>query len=123
MWSSPAAVVADNDAVQASDGENTEGQDHDDNVKHFELWVEEEKNTGGSLRANIATSFIQLDFMMTAQWHQSNETDIKSPTHQTELSSSPGHVDPTLPSRSGGGCPPLLLGPAGLHSCCCHGLP
>lgn len=67
MWSSPAAVVADNDAVQASDGENTEGQDHDDNVKHFELWVEEEKNTGGSLRANIATSFIQLDFMMTAQ--------------------------------------------------------
>lgn len=40
-WSSPGAVVADSDAVQASDSEDTQGQSNDDNVKHFELWVEE----------------------------------------------------------------------------------
>lgn len=41
FWSSPAAVVADSDAVQAGDGEDAQGKGNDDNVKHFELWVEE----------------------------------------------------------------------------------
>lgn len=37
LISSPAAVVADSDAVQAGDGEDTQGQGNDDNVEHFEL--------------------------------------------------------------------------------------
>ncbi len=41
--SSPAAVVTDSDAVQADDGEDAQGQSHDDDVKHFELWVEVRK--------------------------------------------------------------------------------
>lgn len=65
MWSSPAAVVADNDAVQASDGENTEGQDDDNNVKHFEFWVEEEKKNEGHSEQTL--QFMRLDFTMTAQ--------------------------------------------------------
>lgn len=43
IWCSPGAVVADSDAVQAGDSENTQGQGDEDNVKHFELWVR--KNT------------------------------------------------------------------------------
>ncbi len=43
IGSSPGAVVADSDAVQAGDSEDTQGQGNDDNVKHFELCVEEEK--------------------------------------------------------------------------------
>lgn len=37
VWLSPAAAVADGDAVQAADGEDTQGQTKDDNVKHFWL--------------------------------------------------------------------------------------
>lgn len=37
--SSPGAVVADDDAVQGGEGEDTQGQSDDDDVKHFELWV------------------------------------------------------------------------------------
>lgn len=32
---SPAAVVADSDAVQSSDDEDTEGQGNDDEIKSF----------------------------------------------------------------------------------------
>lgn len=44
VWFSPAAVVADSDAVQASDGEGTEGQSDKDDVKHSELCRKHENN-------------------------------------------------------------------------------
>lgn len=37
VWFSPAAVVADSDAIQASDGEGTQGQSDEDDVKHSVL--------------------------------------------------------------------------------------
>lgn len=63
--SSPAAVVADSDAVQASDSEDAQGQGNDDNVKHFELCVEEEK-TG---RRKTERNLIQLKCMVTVRWN------------------------------------------------------
>lgn len=42
IWPSPRAVVADGDAVQAGDSEDTQGQGNNDNVKHSELWEKQE---------------------------------------------------------------------------------
>ena len=37
--SSPGAVVADSDAVQGSNSENTQGQGNNDDIKYSEFWV------------------------------------------------------------------------------------
>lgn len=44
VWFSPAAAVADSDAVQASDGEGAQGQSDEDDVKHSELCRRHENN-------------------------------------------------------------------------------
>lgn len=68
VWFSPAAVVADSDAVQASDGEGTEGQSDEDDVKHSELcrkhennYFTQKKHTETSLtRSNLTLKVLRL---------------------------------------------------------------